>query len=398
VAVNHVYVPDQGFVAQAINEAGAAQYRQGQDDRLRAIEQYNAQLEQRDQHFYDNLAYQQGAQALDYATNQDALGLRAYESDQNRMAGLADSQMRQEYGLADTALRGDIQAQLQGRQTAGQMARDMQNARLEQAMSEHDAIQKAWLDGEHFTSEDQFKQAKTAWEGKWGPLGLTWGLPDQIAAQQAEQSDAEMVGQLESTFFTSQVDGSPLIPQGAVQSMLKLGMEPKEIAALGVKMQAESTRIAGMKQKEGEAERKTQEKIQEKTVTNAQDTYKHGQQAHGDYLQAQAEHVANVAEYENKKAAHSLAMEEWEQAKKEWAAMPAPGEGKVKKPFTQARPSFTDVPPVAPLPMQFAGSTGFPVARSVAEVQQKLASGEWAEGTPFLTPDGQVMFARLRQQ
>lgn len=394
MAINHIYAPDPTFAAQAISQAGGAEYQQGQQDRLQAIEQFNAQLEQRDRQFYDQLAYQQDSQALGYATNQDQLAMRAYEGDQNRMAGLAESEMRNQYGLADTALRGNLQAAMQGQQTAGMMARDMQETRLKQAMSEHDAIQKAWLDGEHFTSDEQFKQAKGAWENKWGALGLTWGLPDQIAQQQAQQNDAMKVGQIEASFFTNPIDQTPLIAEGAVQSMLELGMEPKEIATLGVKMQAEARQRAALAQKPLEEERKREEK----KITDAQDVYKYGQQAMGDYKQAEADYAGKVAEYHNKQAAHKLELEEWEAAKKEWAAQPAPLTGEAKKPFTRPRPSFTEVMPVAPMPMQYAGSTGFPVARSVAEVQQKLESGEWADGTPFLTPDGQVKIARLRQQ
>lgn len=394
MAINHIYAPDPQFAAQAISQAGAAEYQQGQDDRLRAIEQFNAQLEQRDRQFYDNLAYQQDGQLLDYVSNQDRLAFSGAQADQNRQAGLAEAEMRNQYGLADTALRGNLQAAMQGRESAGMMARDMQETRLKQAMSEHDAIQKAWLEGEHFTSDDQFKQAKGAWEQKWGSLGLSWGLPDQIAQQQAQQNDEMKVGQIETSFFTNPIDGKPLISEGAVQSMLELGMEPKEIATLGVKMQAEARQRAALQQQPVEKEKEREDK----KIVAAQDVYKYGQQAMGDYKQAEADYAGKVAEYANEQAAHELAMSEWEAAKKEWAAQPAPADGKAKKPFSQKRPTFTKVMPVAPMPMQFAGSTGFPVARSVEEVQMKLASGEWTEGTPFLTPDGRVKFARIKEQ
>jgi hypothetical protein len=180
--------------------------------------------------------------------------------------------------------------------------------------------------------------------------------------------------------------------EGSVEFAMQL--EPKELLDASLKAKAEARQRKALEQKPLEEERKREVK----KVAEAQDIYKYGQQAQGDYLQAQAEYTAGVSEYANEKAAHELAIQEWEQARKDWQAQPAPLNGEAKKPFTQKRPSFTKVPPVAPLPMQFAGSTGFPVARSVAEVQQKLASGEWAEGTPFLTPDGQVMYARIRQQ
>ncbi len=314
MAINHVYAPDPQFAAQAISQAGGAEYQQGQQDRLRAIEQFNAQLEQRDREFYDQLAYQQDSQALGYATNQDQLALRAYEGDQNRMAGLAESEMRSQYGLADTALRGNLQAAMQGQQTAGMMARDMQETRLKQAMSEHDAIQKAWLDGEHFTSDDQFKQAKSAWENKWGALGLTWGLPDQIAQQQAQQNDAMKVGQIETSFFTNPIDGAPLIAEGAVQSMLELGMEPKEIATIGVKMQAEARQRAALQQKEKLEEIARQSEIAniERDDALSAQKFQHTQTAHEQKMAFDAEQA--------KQKLMMNAVNSYQSAKLKWAA------------------------------------------------------------------------------
>lgn len=313
MAINHVYVPDPQFAAQAISQAGGAEYQQGQQDRLRAIEQFNAQLEQRDREFYDNLAYQQDAQALGYATNQDQMALSAYQGDQNRMAGLAEAEMRNQYGLADTALRGNLQAAMLGQQTAGMMARDMQETRLKQAMSEHDAIQKAWIDGEHFTSDEQFKQAKGAWENKWGALGLTWGLPDQIAQQQAQQNDAMKVGQIETSFFTNPIDGTPLIAEGAVQSMLELGMEPKEIATIGVKMQAEARQRAALQQKEKQEEIK----YQEAAANMERDDVRADQQLQ--HTQAANEQKAAMAAEQHKQKLMMNAVNSYQAAKLKWA-------------------------------------------------------------------------------
>jgi hypothetical protein len=386
VAINHVYAPDQQFAAQAISQAGAAEYQQGQNDRLRAIEQFNAQLEQRDREFYDNLAYQQDAQALNYATNQDRMALDAYQGDQRIEAGLADSRMRSQYGLADTALRGNLQAAMQGQQTAGMMARDMQETRLKQAMSEHDAIQKAWLDGEHFTSDDQFKQAKSAWENKWGALGLTWGLPDQIAQQQAQQNDAMKVGQIETSFFTNPIDGAPLIAEGAVQSMLELGMEPKEIATIGVKMQAEARQRAALMQKEGEADRKLQEEDQKaqqkeqieaakeaakeatKTMRDSIAGEREWRQSQEEYSRDVAQYEADMKAYEAAKSAHSKAA----------SATSRSTTGAAPKPFTQTPP----MKPVPPTPGLFADK--IPTPQSPEEVNSYLP------GTRFLAPDGSI--------
>lgn len=347
MAINHIYAPDPTFAAQAISQAGGAEYQQGQQDRLQAIEQFNAQLEQRDRQFYDQLAYQQDSQALGYAQNQDQLAMRAYEGDQNRMAGLAESEMRNQYGLADTALRGNLQAAMQGQQTAGMMARDMQETRLKQAMSEHDAIQKAWLDGEHFTSDEQFKQAKGAWENKWGALGLTWGLPDQIAQQQAQQNDEMMVGQIESSFFTNPIDKSLLIDGGAVQSLLKLGMEPKEIATLGVKMQAEARQRAALQQKEKQEEIARQGEIaniERDNALNAQ-KFQHTQTAHEQKMAFEAEQA--------KQKLMMNAVNSYQAARLKWATAKNAAKDDEGKSTLGPEPKFEDfMPPTTDMESQ----------------------------------------------
>lgn len=385
MAINHIYAPDPTFASQAISQAGGAEYQQGQQDRLQAIEQFNAQLEQRDRQFYDQLAYQQDGQALGYAQNQDQLALGAYQGDQNRMAGLAESEMREQYGLANTAMQGNLQAAMQGQQTAGMMARDMQETRLKQAMSEHDAIQKAWLDGEHFTSDEQFKQAKGAWENKWGALGLTWGLPDQIAQQQAQQNDAMKVGQIEASFFTNPIDQTPLIAEGAVQSMLELGMEPKEIATLGVKMQAEARQRAALQQKEGEADRKldeedakAQQKQQIEAAKEATKTMRDSIAGEREWRQAQEEHARDVAQYE----ADLKAYESAKSAHSKISSRGGGAGGAAPKPFTQTPP----MKPVPPTPGLFADK--LPTPQSQEERDALLP------GTRYIDGLGQI---RVRQ-
>lgn len=312
MAINHIYAPDPQFAAQAISQAGAAEYQQGQDDRLRAIEQFNAQLEQRDRQFYDNLAYQQDGQLLNYVANQDQLAFSGAQANQNRQAGLAEAEMRNQYGLADTALRGNLQAAMQGRESAGMMARDMQETRLKQAMSEHDAIQKAWLDGEHFTSDDQFKQAKGAWEKKWGSLGLSWGLPDQIAQQQAQQNDEQKIALLESG-FKSRFTGDSLIPEGQIKTWLELGVEPKDIMAAQIKYHAEDRQAASLQQKE----RQEEIKYQESSANMKRDDERANQQL--EHTRQSAEQKAAMAAEQHKQKMMMNAVNSYQAAKLKWA-------------------------------------------------------------------------------
>lgn len=336
-----------------------------------------------------NQASQRGFQyaslGANVAQNQAAMQQRAMEQQSLIDARMAEQQMQGEQMLAGQQMQN--QRAFVGEQA--RVAREAANRRFEKSMKDREVLLDQFQRG--MLTPQQEQQAIASWEEA---AGMDWGMPDEMAAQDEGQAMQERVAAIESTFFTHPITKEPLVSEGAVAKMLEMGMDIKDITSQGLDLQANAMKTEAMKAKEGEADRK----IEEKKVASSQDVYKYGQQAMGDYQQAQADHVAKVAEYNAEKEAHQLALEEFEQARKEWQAQPAPAEGKPKKPFSGKRPSFTKVPPVAPLPMQFAGSTGFPVARSAMEVQQKLESGEWADGTPFLTPDGQMKIARIRQQ
>lgn len=386
------YGADPKLMAQAAAQGSGAAVAAEQDWRERQLAESQYQSD-RDNDWRVQSAALQDRLARYEMGNRTALsfaGLQSqnYNNQLDYELGQQQLAQRDEQLGVQAAIATQQQQQLTDRtrlQQLGQLAKQQQEQKFQTFMAER----KNFEDNIHRYTPLQQQAFR---EGLSQKYGIDYSAPEQIMAADEEQAYQDRVSRIRQAFANPFDPEQSLLPPGAEEWALQL--TPKELMDVSIKAQSEERQRRQLQQKEGEADRKTHEK----TVANAKDIYKYGQQAQGDYLQAEAEYKADVAEYENKKAAHEMAITEWEQAKKEWAAQPAPAEGKPKKPFTTARPSFTEVPPVAPLPMQFAGSTGFPVARSVAEVQQKLASGEWAEGTPFLTPDGQIMFAKLRQQ
>lgn len=362
---------NRNAMEQARIDEGARQF-----DLSQAAQQYN-QTAQR--------GLQYASLGANFAQNQAELQQRGQQFQYGIDARLAEQQMQGDQMLAGQAMQN--QRAFVGEQS--RMAREAANRRFEKSMKDREVLLDQFQRGGLTPKQQQ--QAISQWEND---AQMDWGMPDQMAAQEDNQAQQDRVAALESTFFTHPLTKAPLIEPGAVAKMMELGMDPDKIIDKGLKLQSEARQTAALQQEPI----KQEQAREDKKIASAQDTYKYGQQAFGDYQQAQADYAGKVSEFQAEQAAHEAAVADWEEAKKQHAAQPAPTDGKPKKPFTQKRPSFTKVQPVAPLPMQYAGSTGFPVARSMAEAMAKLESGEWAEGTPFLTPDGQMKILRLKQQ
>ena len=89
---------------------------------------------------------------------------------------------------------------------------------------------------------------------------MSWGMPDEMAAQEDNQAMQDRVAALESTFFTHPITKEPLVSEGAVAKMLELGMDPKDITAQGLKLQSEARQVEAVKMK-SEQEKLKQEKV-----------------------------------------------------------------------------------------------------------------------------------------
>lgn len=387
-----VYQTDPALQATAAARGSGAAVAAEQDWRNRQMAEQQYQFDQEYNWRVQQAALQERMARYDSGNRTAIAGAQIQSNNYNNQLdydlGRQTLAQRDEQLGVEAALQADQQQQLTNRtqmSQLGQIARQQQQQKFENAMADRKAAED-WL---RTASPRQQQQFRARWEQKHG---LGWTAPEEAMAQQDQQEKQARVDSVRRAFSNPFEPGKTLLPEGMEEWALQL--TPNELFSQAMKAQGEERMRRALAQKPAEEEKKREEK----KISSAQDVYKYGQQAMGDYKQAEADYAGKKSEYANEQAAHELAIAEWEAAKKEWAAQPAPADGKVKKPFSQKRPTFTKVMPVAPMPMQFAGSTGFPVARSVEEVQMKLASGEWTEGTPFLTPDGRVKFARIKEQ
>jgi hypothetical protein len=147
-----------------------------------------------------------------------------------------------------------------------------------------------------------------------------------------------------------------------VQSLLELGMEPKEIATLGVKMQAEARQRAALQQKEGEADRKleeedakAQQKEQIEAAKEATKTMRDSIAGERAWRQSQEEYNQEVQQYDADMEAYKM-----EKAKHANQSSRGGGAGgTAPKPFTKTPPTK----PVPPTPGLFADKFALPKSR-----------------------------------
>lgn len=327
-----------------------------------------------------NQASQRGFQyaslGANVAQNQAAMQQRAMEQQSLIDARMAEQQMQGEQVLAGQQMQN--QRAFVGEQA--RVAREAANRRFEKSMKDREVLLDQFQRG--MLTPQQEQQAIASWEEA---AQMDWGMPDEMANQEAGQADQQRVAQLESSFFTDPINGGSLIEPGAVQSMLEFGMDPKDIAALGVKMQGEARQRAQLQAKEGEADRKLEEqaaKDQQKeeaaAAKEATKTMRDSIAGEREWRQAQEEYSRDLQDYDEKMASY-------EAAKSAHAKMSAGGRGgtgATPRPFTQTPPQK----PVPPTPGLFADK--IPTPRSPEERDRLLP------GTRYIDPAGNV---RVRQ-
>jgi hypothetical protein len=326
-------------------------------------------------------------------------------------------ELNQQGQLDYAAAQGQAQTQSYQAQGAAQMARDMNEARLTQAMSEHDAIQKAWTSGEVFTTDEQFQQAQAAWSAKYPDMG-GWGLPERIAQQQGDMVEQQQIESIIQNFGTDH-EGNAFVTPDAVQQM-RQNMEFKDMVAQlskdkkaildrkKLQMDADATEVEGAKKAQIE-QQKSEAKAAEKKII-AQEKIKDdsiiGEQEYKAALMEHRNDMVNVFAKEKKQYDEELKthnetlmpeyeaqMAAYEDAKKAHNSLTSmmKKDGKGNKPFsgkmpTKPIPPVEPVPPSPPLPMNFGNK--IPQPSSEAEM---LALPPY---TRFLDPNGQI---RIKQ-
>lgn len=377
MAITLRYNPAYENVLGMANETGQGNLRRQLEELARRDALDQQRLDESARQFDQGLQAQQynqvanrGLAWANMAQDQYRADQQAYLAQQQLQARIAEQQMQNDayaYGQ-------DAQTQRAFGAEQARMAREAANRRFEKSMKDREVLLDQFNRGMLMPAQKQ--QAIANWEQQ---SGMSWGMPDEMAAQEDNQAMQDRVAALESTFFTHPITKEPLVSEGAVAKMLELGMDPKDITAQGLKLQSEARQTAALQQKEGEADRKLQEedaKAQQKQqIEAAKESTKTmrdsiaGERA---YRQAQEEYNQEVKQYE-------ADLEEYEMAKSAHATMAASASSTGgAKPFTKTPPKK----PVPPSPGLFADK--IPTPRSRDEVDALLP------GTRFIAPDGQI--------
>ena len=370
------YSPAYENVLGMANETGQGNLRRQLEELARRDALDQQRLDESARQFDQGLQAQQynqvanrGLAWANMAQDQYRADQQAYLTQQQLQARMAEQQMQNDayaYGQDAQTLRafGAEQAR---------MAREAADRRFQKSMKDREVLLDQFNRGMLMPAQKQ--QAIANWEQQ---SGMSWGMPDEMAAQEDNQAMQERVKSIES-FFVHPITKEPLIGEGQVANMLELGMDPSDIVDKGLKLQAEATKVEALQQKEGEADRKLQEedaKAQQKQqIEAAKESTKTmrdsiaGERA---YRQAQEEYNQEVKQYE-------ADLEEYEMAKSAHATMAASASATGgAKPFTKTPPKK----PVPPSPGLFADK--IPTPRSLDEVDALLP------GTRFIAPDGQI--------
>jgi hypothetical protein len=235
MATDLYYNADPMLEGAVVHGAGRGQLLAQRQRELEELDRFNQDQALKRELQQQSLQYQAQQDSDRMAMQSAQIGAQLYSNEQDWMGRAALEQMNQQGQMNYAAAQGAAQAQAYGAQGAAQYARDLQNARLEKAMSEHDSIQKAWEEGELFTSDEQLQQAQAAWEAKYPELG-GWGLPDRIAQEQSAMMEEQQLAALEAA-FTFPGSNQPRMGKEQIKAFLALGVDPKEIVGLLPKME-----------------------------------------------------------------------------------------------------------------------------------------------------------------
>lgn len=339
-------------------DEGARQFDMGL-----AAQQYDQQADR---------GYRWAALGAEVGQDNARLQQQAYSQQANIDARLAEQQMQ-----GDSMLAGQM-AQTErsfiGEQS--QMAREAANRRFQKSMKDREVLLDMFQRG--LLTPQQEQQAKQNWSQQ---SGMEFGVPDEMANQDASAAEEARVNDIATSFFVNPITGEPLATPQQVRSMLEMGIEPDKIADLGLKRQSEARQLAALEQKEGEADRKLEEedaKAQQKEEIESNKervkTMRDSIVGEREYRQSQEEYARDLEQYEE-----DLKQYELEKSSHSRNTTSARGSaGNAPKPFTKTPP----MKPVAPTPGLFADK--IPTPRSPEEVQAL------EPGTRFIAPDGTI--------
>ena len=330
---------------------GYAAYDAQADRALEEQLRYEEARADKNRQFDQQLRLQYLTQGLADQRRGQALALEAYQGDAR--LGLGYDQLG-----AETALRADyqdyqadaemarIEQQMLANQEAtersrisqmGQLAREQERQTMERAL----AAQKAIMDYDGFTSQQQFDETVAQWEQDFG---MPWNFPQRAIAEHAQRDFAarkqQFVGAMAALTGLPPNEFDSLVVEDEGGQPMLMGAKPQDLFMLG-QHRMDSNRMYDIADKNNQAklDLETHKAILEAPKENAKEDQKivsDSSVGFGKWMAAQGKYQADVAKYEADLAAHN--------AEK---AAHNPEDGK----------AFTKSPPIKPIPpnaMQFA--------------------------------------------
>lgn len=225
MAINLVYGPDEVLAGQLAQQAGHGEFLQAQDERLRALDQFNQQLDENARQFDQRLAYgaQQDSAQLQQQTAQRSQQGQIAQADIQARAQQEGYNRQNKWGLEAFNQQGqqnNIAAQGANQQNVANInaAQQQREAMMQQAFKEHDAATQAWMKGDTFTSPELFQKFKERYDQRWAPFGITFGGMDETLQHDATQQAVQKV--LPFLRSTLTFNGQPMFGDGELSQFV----------------------------------------------------------------------------------------------------------------------------------------------------------------------------------
>jgi len=325
VGITLKYSPAYENVLGMANETGQGNLRRQLEELARRDALDQQRLDESARQFDQGLQAQQynqvanrGLAWANVAQDQARIDQQAYLAQQTLEARMAEQQMQNDayaYGQ-------DAQTQRAYGAEQARMAREAADRRFQKSMKDREVLLDQFNRG--MLMPAQKEQAVANWEQQ---SGMSWGMPDEMAAQEDNQAMQERVAAIESTFFTHPITKEPLVSEGAVAKMLELGMDPKDITAQGLKLQSEARQVEAVKMKS------EQEKLKQEKVFSDMEADNLRAQQQLQNTQTTTEQKMAMAAEQHKQKMMMNAVNSYQAARLKWAA----GQGKAEDDESKAK-------------------------------------------------------------
>ena len=318
------YNPAYENVLGVANDTGQGNLRRQLEEIARRDALDQQRLDESARQFDQGLQAQQynqvasrGLQWANVAQNQAQLDQQAYNQQATLEARMAEQQMQNDayaYGQ-------DAQTQRAYGAEQARMAREAANRRFEKSMKDREILLDQFKKGMLTPAQEQ--QARAMWERD---SQMSWGMPDEMAANEDNQAMQERVKSIEA-FFTHPITKEPLIGEGQVASMLELGMDPNDIVDKGLKLQSEARQVESVKMKS------EQEKLKQEKVFSDMEADNLRAQQQLQNTQTTTEQKMAMAAEQHKQKMMMNAVNSYQAARLKWAA----GQGKAEDDESKAK-------------------------------------------------------------